>query len=48
MVYAHDLALIGQSLHAVSVVVQEMEEPVLTIGLDINVEKNEIHKHFLI
>jgi hypothetical protein len=39
MAYADDIAVIGRSLQAVSEVIQQMEEPALTIGLDIHVEK---------
>jgi hypothetical protein len=39
MVYADDMAVIGRSLQAVSEVIQQMEEPALTIWLDINAEK---------
>jgi hypothetical protein len=39
MAYADDMAVTGQSLQAVSEVLQQMEEPALTIGLDINVDK---------
>jgi hypothetical protein len=46
MAYADDMVVIGRSLQAVSEVIQQVEEPALTIRLDINVEKNEIHKHF--
>jgi hypothetical protein len=38
MAYADDMAVIGRSLQAVSEVIQQMEEPALTIGLDISVE----------
>jgi hypothetical protein len=46
MAYADDMAVNGRSLQAVSEVNQQMDKPALTIGLDINLEKNEIHKHF--
>jgi hypothetical protein len=39
MAYADDMDVIGRSLQAVSEVTQQMEEPALTIALDINVEK---------
>lgn len=39
MVYADDMAIFGWSLQAVSEAIQQMEEPALTIGLDINVKK---------
>jgi hypothetical protein len=39
MAYADDMAVIGWSLQAVSAVIQQMEEPALTIGWDINVDK---------
>jgi hypothetical protein len=35
------MAVLGRSLQAVSEVIQQIEEPALTIGLDINIEKNE-------
>jgi hypothetical protein len=41
MVYVDDMAVIGRSLQAVSEVIQQMEEPALTIGLDINVDKTK-------
>jgi hypothetical protein len=41
MAYADDMAVIGRSLQAVSEVIQQMEEPALTVGLDINVEKTK-------
>jgi hypothetical protein len=41
MAYADDMDVIGRSLQAVSEVTQQMEEPALTIGLDINVEKTK-------
>jgi hypothetical protein len=41
MAYADDMAVIGRSLQAVSEVIQQMKEPALTIGLDVNVEKTK-------
>jgi hypothetical protein len=39
MAYADDVAVIERSLQAVNEVIQQMKEPTLTIGLDINVQK---------
>jgi hypothetical protein len=41
MVYVDDMPVIGRSVQALSEVIQQMEEPALTIGLDINVEKTK-------
>jgi hypothetical protein len=41
MAYANDMVVIGRSLQAVCEVIQQMEGAVLTIGLDINVEKTK-------
>jgi hypothetical protein len=41
MAYANDMVVIGRSLQAVCEVIQQMEGTVLTIGLDINVEKTK-------
>jgi hypothetical protein len=35
MAYADDMADIGKSLQAINKVIQQMEEPALSIGLDI-------------